>query len=443
MTLSYGTTSIPSDKYDVVEGGTVQVSAAFERTVAVVGGMDTDNGTATEGNLVNVTDSSDAQSKFGDGSELHEAIKIIYNNGASDVYALPVSETETTENSIGTSGTLSNTPLFDPNIHDEHSIDFVDTGGTDPSTTVTYDDPANLSLSTDEAAVNPITGEYEIDSAASGQYDVTYTYGDYSSSVLQTAADQDTRIVAVLTEAESVVNNLATELDGQDDDFVFQHGVAGATPVIDPTDTSTYTSNYSDGVDDERITLVSSPRGYIDDAETDEHRTISGISGYLSGLPLGLSSTNDTIDGYTALRSDFTPSQASTLIDNQVMPLIDWPPVTIVKDMTTSTTQKFERVYSMQVIDEVTELSHTINREFIGDQNTNSNRKQLDRSLRNMLKGLAEDTPPLLSDYTVSVKQNTSNDNQVDVEIGLEVVGVMDTIDVTITVGDIVDVNVA
>lgn len=439
MALNYGTTAIPSDTYTVQSGGTVNVSAAFERSVAVIGGMDTSTGSATEGSVVEVTDPSDAQSKFGDGSELHEACAMLFQNGAVTVHALPVSETTVTENAVGTSGTLSNVPLFDTNIHDEHSITFTDTTDGDLTVNIVYDSPPSTPTASDTVAINPVTGEFEADAAATGQYDVTYDYGDYSSSEIQKATAKETRIVLILTETEAVVNDLATELDSQDDDFVFQHGVAGAAPVPDTSSPSSYTSGYSDGLDDERITIVSPPRGFIDDAETDQHRTMSAVAGYLSSLPLGLSATNDSIGGLTGLRTEFTPSQAGTLRDNQVMPLIDWPPVTIVQDMTTSTTQRFERVYAMQVIDEVTELSHAVSREFVGDQQTAATRNQLRRSHRNFLKEMRDDSPPLIDNFAVNVTENSSNSNQTDVELGIEVVGVMDTIDVTITVGDIVE----
>lgn len=436
--VTYGTTTIPSDEITVVSGGTVQVSAAFERSVAIMGGMDTGNGTATDGDVVEVTSPSDAQSKFGDGSELHEACKMAFNNGAGEVWALPVAEsTSTSEQQSTQSGTLDNAPLFDTTIHDEHTISVVDTGGTDPSVNIVHETGTLSTPSTDQVNINPTTGEYKADASPTGSnYEFTYDYGDYSSAEIADLVDKETRIVVVLTENESVVNNLATELDNQDDDFVFQHGVAGAAPFADTS--SLDTSNYSDGVDDMRITLVAPSRGYIDDAETDEHRTASAVGGYLCSLELGLSATNDSIDGLTALRADMTFSEAKDLIDNQVMPLIDYPPVTIIKDMTTSTTTRFERVYSNQIVDEAAELSHEISRIFVGEQNTAANRQQLRRSHRNTYIEMRDDNPPLLDDFSVTVKENSSNDNQVDVEIGLDVVDVMDTIKVTITVGDII-----
>lgn len=439
--VTYGTTSIPSDQITVVSGGTVQISAAFENTMAVVGGMDTNNGSATEGELVQVTSPTDAQSKFGDGSELHEQSKLAFQNGVAELYMLPVSETSVTaETQTTQTGTLDNAPVFDPNVHDEHDITVSDTSGTDPDVNIVYES-APSTPSAETINVNPVTGEYEADAAPTGDYEFDYTHGDYSASELQPAIDQSARILAVCTESESVMNTVATELNSKATDFDFQHSVGGAAPVPDPSSTSSYTSSYSDGVDERRVSLVSPSRGWTDDAETNMVRTVGAVGGYLASLALGLSSTADGIGGMTGLRANFTPSQAGTLIDAQVMPLIDYPGIEIVKDMTTSTDQKFERVYGMQIIDEATEISHQISREFVGEQNTASNRRALARSHKNAYIGMRDDSPPQLDDFVVSVKEDSSNDNQVNVSIGLDVVDIMDIVDVTITVGDIIRNN--
>lgn len=432
-TLTYGTTAIPSDDYSVTSGGTVDnISAAFATTVGLVGGMDKPNGTATPGDVVLVSSPSDAQSKFGDGSELHEQVKAAYNNGAGEVYALPVTETQTTESFSSTdNGTLANNP-FDPNVQDEHTIDETNTSA---SIVITYEDPATTTPGTDEINLNPVTGDWKADTSDS--YDIQYSYGTYDSATMQKLADQGTRMVGVCSEVSSYISNMESEVQDNADSFTFQHVVAGADPVPDPSSAGSYVSGYSDSFDSERLTLVSPSRAYMDESETNQQRTVGGIAGYLASLPLGLSSTNDAISTYQGLRADYTFSQAGDLADKQVMPLLDYPPITVVKDMTTSTDPKFERVYAMQVVDELTELSHEISQVYVGEQNTPTSRNQLRRSLRNMLIGLRTENPPLIDGFAVSVQQNASNSNQTDVEIGASVVDIMDRISVNITLGDI------
>lgn len=431
--VTYGSTAIPSDQITVLSGGTVAVSLAFENTVGLVGGMDTSNGTATAGEVSTVSSPSDAQSMFGEGSELHEAVQLAYQNGAGEVFCLPVEETSVAaETQSSQSGSLDNAPVFDPRVNEEHSISVEDT--TDGTLDVEYvDEPPSAAPSeTDTVEIYPPTGEYYADSGPSGDYEFTYDHGDYSTTALEPLLDRSPRIVCVLTENESVTNDLATELNSRAQNFDFMHGVTGGQVSVTP-------SSYSDGVDERRISLSYPSRGYTDDAETNEERVPAADAGYLASLPLGLSSTNDSIGGFTSLKNPLAgPSEAGTLIDSQVMPHLNYPPVTIVKDMTTSQTARFERVFTMQVVDELTEATHTIAREFVGEQNTSTNRKNLRRSVRNALLGAERGTPRLLDDSTTSVSENASNPNQTDVSIGLDVVDVMDTIDVTITVGDIV-----
>jgi hypothetical protein len=190
------------------------------------------------------------------------------------------------------------------------------------------------------------------------------------------------------------------------------------------------------------MSVLGPSRGYLDAAETEQARTTAAVAGELAGIPLGLSSTNNSIAGFQSLVSPLSgPVDAGELIDNGFMPLLDYggnDGVVIVKDMTTSDEPKFERVYSNQITDEVVTLLHEIARDYVGEPNTDGERANLRRSVRNMLNGLEGSTPPLLDDSVASVSQSDSDDNAVDVTIGISPVGVMDTIKATVVVGDIV-----
>ena len=438
--VTYGTSVIPSDQITVIGGGTVAVSAAFENSVGLVGGMNTSEGTATPGDVTRVTSASDAADKFGEGSELHEQIQLTRQNGAATIWALPVEETSVSaETQSNQSGTLDNAPAFDPRVNDEHDITVTDTGGATTTVNLVDEPPESAPSESETVDVYPPTGEYHADSAPDGDYEFSYSYGDYSTAALEPLIDRSPRIVGVLTEAESVTNDLASELNARATDFDFMHGVTGAQVAISDVPT------YSNSVDERRITMAYPSRGYTDDAKTNEQRTVGAIAGELASLPLGLSSTNNGIGGFVHLKNTLTgPQEAGTVRDVGLMPLLDYggtQGITVVQDMTTASEPKFERVYAMQVVDEATELSHLISREYVGEQNTPSNRQNLRRSHQNTYIGMQTTTPPMLDDFNVSVSQNDSDPNQVDVDIGIDVVDVMDTVSVTITVGDIVRSN--
>jgi hypothetical protein len=106
--------------------------------------------------------------------------------------------------------------------------------------------------------------------------------------------------------------------------------------------------------------------------------------------------------------------------------------------MTTSTDSAFERVYLVEVVDEVNEISHTIAQSYIGELNTERQRSRMRTSHRRSYRSLRDETPPLLDDFDVTVTEDTANSNQVDIEIGVDVVDVIDTIDIDVIVGEVI-----
>jgi hypothetical protein len=425
MAELYGTTGIPGTSATVRSGGTTAVGAAFTTTAALVGVMDTDNGDATPGDVYTIESSSEAGTQFGEGSELKEQTDLAYLNGAGLVYAYPVTETETTESFSGSSsGTLAEAPALDPTLHDHLDITAEDTT-TSTSVDVVVDPDPTTPADADTIELNPETGNWEADE--SSDYDITYTHGDYDNGIQETAKLVP-RSLGVLTENTSVINDLLTELNSYDVDFDFMHGYAGA-----PAETTA--ADYSDNVDDRRQVIVAPSRGYLDSAETNEARTVGAVAGKQAGKPLGDSTTYEDLDGFASLRTAYTNSELATLIDKQVYPIKQGGGVKVIKDMTTSTDTRFERVYASEIVDEVTQISNDIAQQFIGNVNSEDERILLAESHRTSYSQLERDE--LLEDYFVGVSKG-ADDFEVDVEIGIDVIGIMDTIDVTVTVGDII-----
>lgn len=430
MAELYGTTGIPGTSAEVRSGGTVAISAAFATTHALVGGMDTANGSATPGEITTVESSADASQKFGEDSELKEQVDLSYANGAGTIYAFPVSETEVTDTITGSSsGTLDNAPVFDPNIHDEHEITAQDvTAGVSADVNIVYDTGTDISTpsAADTINLNPVTGEWVADE--SSDYDITYEYGtDYSTGITE-VAKRVPRQLTVLTESTSLANDVVTEVNSYDVDFDFMHATVGAMP-------ETEASEYSDALDDRRISVVAASRGYTDTAETNMQRTVGAVGGRQAGKALGDSTTYENLAGFASLHTSYTNSEISTLIDNQVYPLKQSGGIKIIKDMTTSTDTKFERIYASEIVDEATQISNTIAQNYIGEINTPDNRTLLAESHRSSYSEMERNN--LLEDYFVSVSKG-ANDFEATVNISLDVIGIMDVIDVTITVGDIV-----
>lgn len=424
---TYGTTKIPSDQVTVRSGSTVAISAAFENTVGLVGGMDTANGSATPGEVTTVESSSDAATKFGDNSELKKQVDLAIANDAAQIYAAPVAETQTTESfaSVG-SGTLSNTPAFDPRVNGEHDITAQDTtAGASVTVNITDESPPATPSDANTMNLNPTTGEWDAD--ASSSYDITYTYGDYTTAI-SAVIKKVPRSIGLLTENTSVANDGLTEAKNYAQNFDFTHVYAGVLPGVTP-------SNYSDSFDDRRLVVIAPSRAYTDDANTEMVRTVGAVAGFQSSKPLGDSTTYEALNGFADLNTKYNNSELATLIDNQVYPIKQGGGIKVIKDMTTSTDAKFERVYASEAADEVAEISHQISQDFIGDQNTADNRFLLEESHNSSYAEMEDDD--ILDDYTVNVTEG-ANANEVNVDIGVDIVDMMDTIDVEITVGDII-----
>jgi len=428
MARTYGTNDIPYDIISVGSGGTVGVSTAFESTAGLVGGMDTSNGTATPGEVVALSSGPTAESQFGEGSELARGTKKALANGVSTVYAVPVAETETTD-TVSDGEVLTEAPVMDPNVQPEHTLDGYDNGGgASADVAIDYNSPPTHDANEGDITVNPITGEVKTDSA--NTFDITYTYGDYQNAI-DAAVVETPRFIAALTENVSVANHLEGRLSEKAQDFEFMHGIVGASPGVEA-------ANYTDSFDSSRLSVVAASRGFEDVARTEEVRTVSGVAGLQAAKELGDSTTYESVDGYAVLRDTYTNSQLGDLIDKGVLPLKSSGRIFVVKDMTTSQNTKFERIYVDEIADEATERSHQINQQFIGDANTDTNRFLLYESHRSAFEGMEENRPPLLDDFVVEVSEAPNDPNEVRVNIGLDVVDMMDYINVSILVGDIV-----
>jgi len=393
------------------------------------GGYDAANGSATAGEVEYVPDSATAEDLFGIDSELYEQYNLATINGAGEIYAAAVPETSTSESVTSSSSmTLSNTPIFDPTVQNEHEITITDdSDGSDVAEEISYAD--SLSTPDSGAVVNPITGDVEF--ASSGDYTVAYDYGDYTEAI-QNAATYNVRFVHVLSEATSVKNTLISELEQEATDIRFKRGIAGATPNIE----SGEISDYSPAADHQRLIEVAPARGDTGDGEV---RTVSAVGGAYASQPLGQSLTYDAINGFESLNQTYRPSQAREF--SGVTAIADT--MEIVEGVTTSTTDAFSDVYKVEIIDTVAQGLYEVGRGYAGGPNTPDDRDSLETDARNLLSGYANQRPPLLnsadggSAYDVSASLG-STDEETVMNVGIEPLDVMKQVTVNLSVGTVV-----
>jgi len=336
--------------YNTLEGQ-LSVSATATATragtsdaVAIVGGYDEQNASSevTAGEATKVTDPTSADTQFGI-SELSRASAAVAGNGVTDIYGVPVSETETTESVSGAQTfSLSEAPLFNPDLHPDHSITVTDTQeATDCTVEISYAETLATPSEENTVVINPLSGDAEAD--ATSDYEVTYTYGTYDTAI-QTAADLPVRYVIVLQEDASVKATLTAELAAVAADLDFKRGVMGATPEIGSTDISDYTPNQRDW----RLVEVAPALGTGADGPV---RTAAAIGGFMASQPIGPdgSTLYDNVSGLTGLN---TPYRSSEVRSFDGVTAITRNGV-VGQAVTTSDVEQFQNVYATEIIDDV------------------------------------------------------------------------------------------
>lgn len=417
--------------YNALEGDlSVRGAATATRTgeanaVAIVGGYDAQNASSdvTAGEPTYVDNPTSAEDTFG-ASELSRASAVAAANGVGTIHGVPVPETESTESvSSASSMTLSNTPLFDPLVHPDHEITVVDTDtSTELDVYVEYDDGDGDDgtlyvtdtttvkgtyevvddLPSDAAAVDPIRGNVDFD--ASGNYEVTYTYGDYETAI-ETAVDLPVRYVVCLTEAASVKATLVTALNDIAQDFDFKRGVVSALPDIETDAISDYTPNQQDW----RLVEVAPARATGADGGV---RTAAAVGGYLASQPLGPDGSvlYDDVGGLTSLNSEYRPSDVKSF--DGVTALTRTGRVGTAE--TTSTEGQFRNIYATEIIDAVASSLFDVARDYAGGPQDVGD---LEATLGVVCQRASRGNPPLLGfgddsedrPYDVSVSLGASN----------------------------------
>lgn len=364
-------------------------------TVAIVGGYDAANAASgvTGGESTQIRPSN-ADERFG-VSELDRAAQAVGANGVSDIYGVPVSETTTTESiSSGTSITLSNTPLFNPDFHPDHDIVVTDVdAATELTVEIVYEDSPTQPTEDNTAKVNPINGTVKID--ATGNYDIQYTYGDYSEAIT-TAADLPVRYVITLTESPTVKDTLKTELADRATDFDFKRGVVGASPEIAPTDIG----NYTPDVEDWRVIEVAPALGT---GASGPVRTAAAIGGFMAAQSIGPDGSGlyDEISGLSGLNESYRASNVDVF--DQVTAITRNG--RIGKAVTTSSVEQFQNIYATEIIDKVAKDLFDAARDYAGGP---QDIPELEATLEIQCQDNANGSPPNLG-FAQSTNQSPYN----------------------------------
>lgn len=480
MVTTYG--SFPGVRVEVAGGGITSIAIGEEEKLVLFGAADYQNegdftgGDGSEDPLVATLDGSpntpaqinarrEADSFFGDGSELADGMREALANGGNIDFLYGVApkrfnvvdEVQSTQ-----SGTLSNAPLVEEDVQDESNIqNIVVDDTTDGTVTVEYDyaSPPSQPSSGETVAINPLTGEYAADAAPTGDYNFDYKYLDWESaftaSDVKTIVDEDeTGIYVALNDSDAVASALDTEVSSLRDDFQLVNGISGAEPndneVITSDDLSLESdhSNYTGR--DARFDTSAFSAGSVDSdhyfelapvrVEDSPKTILGGVGGLFAGNPISDPIYNDAISGYDSLEQTLTKTDADNLRDENVIPVRQAGSIRVKGNLSTSSETDWERdFWRRRIADRVIIIAKEVGDNIIGQINDERTRSSAEELITLELQQLIDDR--LLEASTgeetknfVDVYESSTDPDEVKIDIGFTPLGIVKRVDETITI---------
>jgi len=430
-----GTKLEPGIVTDVSSATTVSTSGTSPSDVGIVGqanlGGGVDEGSATPNEVYLVTRSTDARNWFGDDSLLTEAVTDALNEGAFPVYAVATERLSVTGEDLSglssTTGTLVEGPVSEDPSDTTFTID-----GSEKETVIVYDTPADHSPNAGEVYFNPVTKEFELDSAPSDADDtndtVDYDYFDYPSGH-QALVDEASEAIDffvpvsenldVKTDAQVKVGNMAQE-------YNFAVALVGAGTRVDPL-------NYTNSFDDSRVQVVYPTR------DGDGKSLIGSYAGKRASLGITTTPINKRLDAEKDLAVSLNLAERGELIDSRVVPLAqEAAGARIADDVNSVSDDNSEEAnirygFSRLVIDYAMKIVQVNEKPFIGRLNSPAVRGALEGLLNSQLKTL-ENSNSILN-YSLSVRKVDAT--TASVELGVETAKPLRFIENKIAVGGV------
>lgn len=488
MVTTYG--SFPGVKVSVAGGGITSVAVGGEEILVLFGeaNYQTDDpvfDTKSDGDVDGLEPGLDgsvetpesinarrqADALFGEGSELADGMRKALSNGANVNFLHGVApqrvnvidEIKTTQ-----SGTLDNAPIWEEDVLDESNIEAIvveDNETTDELTVeYTYSSPSAPSDS-DTIRINPLTGEFAADAPPDGtttEYSFDYKYLDWTaafeaSAVNNVMNEDDTATFVALSQSDDVSSDLSgTVSDLRTQEYKLVTAISGALPnaneeVLDSNgdylrrDARYDTANFTSGSVDKDYYFKLAPVRLEDSTNT----ILGGVGGLFAGNPINDPIYNEALSGYDTLEQTLTKSEANDLRqgpgassgpDVRVIPVRQSGSIRVKDNLSTSTATDWERdFWRRRIADRVILIAKQIGDSIIGRINDEQTRNAAERFIESELRALVADR--LLrpnedgeQQWFVDVYEDSTNSNQVNIDVGFTPYGIVKRVDETITI---------
>jgi hypothetical protein len=437
-TTTYG--DFPGVRVETAGGAITGVAVGREQKLVIIGVGDAGSGEASPNTAVQIPSRSQADTQFGDGTELSEAMKDALSNGANIDYLygvmLDVTEDEAETFTSASSGTLTEAPI----IEDLNTIDVQDTGDATAATVeFRYESPPSAPSDADTVFLNPITGEWTADS--SSDYDFTHDYPDWTTAFDEAQLQietEETGVIAPLTESESLATDLSGRVNTLRGEYKMATGLQPAEPNAsdsDDNDARYDTGSYTDSIDNDAMFLHAPAR------KVDSNYLITGaVGGLMAGNSLNNSIYNEniTVDNIDQRLSD---SEAGDLRDAEVIP-VKQPPsggaITVADNRSTSTETDWQRDYwRRRIVDQVILIAKAVGDSVIGRINDERTRNTVESQISVELRGLVSDRllePNTDEETNWFVDVYEIDSDTVGIDIGITPLGIVKRVDTTITI---------
>jgi len=471
MVTTYG--SFPGVRVEVAGGGITAVSIGDEEKLVIFGEASYQNDetltsdeeedpleTELVGSLEDPTQINarrEADTNFGEGSELADAMREALGNGANINFLYGVAprrfnvvgEIQSTQ-----SGTLDNAPIWEEDVSDESNLSAIDCvdDGSPIDVRYSYESPPSAPGDGATVAVNPLTGEYNADSSPDADYSFDYKYLDWQSAfetepVIRVVEEDETGVYDVLSDSDLVSIDADSSAATRRGEFQLVNVVSGAQPndnELIEDDAGNYVRR------DARFDADSYAQGSVDSdhyfklapvRQSNTPRTVlGGVGGLFAGNPINDPIYNDPISGYTDLEQKFTKADADNMRSENVIPIRQAGSIRVKDNKSTSTETDWERdFWRRRIADRVILIGKTIGDTIIGRINDEDTRNAAARLIRAEIRELVDDR--LLKPNTgesqnwfVDVYESSTDSDEVKIDIGFTPFGIVKRIDETVTI---------
>ena len=470
--------SFPGVRIETQSGGIASISIGEAEKVVLFGESNYDGSNDVEGDDTSLSISAaepeqiaatrEADAKFGSDSELANAMKEALANGAniSFLYGVAVPRESVAGESIsgtsGATGTLSNVEI----VEDTSTIALEDSGGSSVDLTVEfrYNGAPSTdggysagSVPDDTIFINPLTGEYAMtsESVSTTPATIDYTHNDYStafssSSVTNVVNEDETGIFVALSDSDSVSNDLNTVVSN----LRTNYKLVNALSLAEPNDNELLSTSDTRGGADPRYDTPNysaanqsvSSEYFFKFAPGRQENSAATIGGGLAGLfggnPISDPIYNEALSGYQSIEQTLSKSEADDLRDEDIIPIRQGGSIRVQGNRSTAFSENdavAADFWVRRITDRVILIGKGVGDEIIGRINDAETRTRARRLIERELLQLVDDRLIRANTgsetyWSIEVYEDSSNRDEVNIDISFTPYGIVKRVDETITV---------